>query len=123
MIDVSSVQSSSSIYTWRKEKQVEISQHPAWHGLLTEQEAEVLLKNQTPYTYILRGTEDPMKFYLSFIQPDLTPDHRLFVMQDASGWFYQNFDPHRAAFLKDLIPQIMHCPAQNCLPLCKQITN
>lgn len=113
---------SPQLQAWVKEKQVEIHQHPAWHGALTQQEAESLLKNQAPYTYLLRSTADPKQFYLSFIQPDLTSDHRFFVMQNETlGWFYQNANPHEAGLLQDLIPEIMHCSKEECSPLIRQL--
>ncbi len=105
-------------YSWLIQAQVEIQQRPEWHGILSEVDAEKLLKQQPPNTYLLRGTHQQDKFYLSFVQSDLKIEHRYFMMDDRKKeWFYKNGDPHHITSIQLLIPGIMHCQPYECIPL------
>jgi hypothetical protein len=96
----------------------EIDQNPAWYGRLPDREAEELLKGQSQYTYLLRSSDLPNQFFLSFIQSDLSLEHRAIGRLD-KGWFFQNGDVHRSSSYLALIPEIMHCSFQQCRPLVK----
>ena len=49
-------------YSWLIQAQVEIQQRPEWHGILSEVDAEKLLKQQPPNTYLLRGPINKISF-------------------------------------------------------------
>lgn len=118
MANIHSIHTGYSVNSWLVQAKVEIQECSEWHGILSEAEAEERLKQHPPKTYLLRGTDQQDKFYLSFVQDDLKIDHRYFMMDNRKKeWFYQNGDPHHSTSIQLLIPQIMHCHAHECLPL------
>lgn len=118
MTDIYSIKADYSAGSWLIQAQIEIQQRPEWHGVLPEAEAEERLKQHLPKTYLLRGTDQQDKFYLSFVQADLTVEHRYFMMDSKKKeWFYQNGDPHHMTSIQQLIPEIMHCQSHECIPL------
>ena len=92
----------------------EITNHPAWHGKISGLSAERLLRGRkTPYLYLLRTGENEMEYYVTFILPDLSIQHRPFVINIASeGWYYEsvaNGGPFTSASIDDVLHLIMHC--------------
>lgn len=120
MIEINSTHANHSVCSCLIQTQLEIQQCPEWHGVLSEAEAEERLRLQPPQTYLLREADQHGKFYLSFVQSDLTIVHQYFLMDSTKKeWFYKNGDPHHIPSLPLLIQQIMHCPSHECLPLKK----
>lgn len=106
---------------WFQEKQIEIQNHVAWHGLITGMFCEGILRDREPFTYVIRQGEKPFHFYLSFVRAHNTFQHQPFIVEwKKDGWFYMNCIPHHSDSLEGLIPQIMHCEAAKCIPLTKQ---
>lgn len=120
MADIQSIYTGYPTKSWSIQALIEIRQLPEWHGMLSETEAERQLNQQLPNTYLLRGTDQHDKFYLSFVQVDLKISHQYFMMDsEKKEWFYKNGDPHHISSLQALIPQIMHCSSHECIPLKK----
>ena len=118
MIDIHSIQAEHPVGSWLIQAQVEIQQRPEWHGILSETETEERLKGHLPKTYLLRGTDQQNKFYLSFVESDLKIEHKYFMLENGKKkWFYQNGDPYRLTSIDELIPQIMHCQIDECTAL------
>ncbi|MFS8564122.1 MAG: hypothetical protein LVR00_07350 [Rhabdochlamydiaceae bacterium] len=92
----------------------EIADHPAWHESLSGLAAEKLLRGRkTPYLYLLRAGESVMSYYVTFLRPDLTIEHRPFVITlSPEGWHYENGNtggPFARASIDDVLHLIMHC--------------
>lgn len=106
--------------SWFQEKEAEIEKHGAWHGMITGMFCEGVLRDRTPYTYLIRQGEIPHHYYLSFVREDGTFHHQPFVLEwKSEGWFYRNFNLHYSTTLEGLIPKIIHCEASQCIPLTK----
>jgi hypothetical protein len=104
-----------------KEKELEMQQHQAWHGLITGMFCEGVLRDREAFTYILRQGERPYHYYLSFVKEDGTFHHQPFVVElKSEGWFYRNFNLHYSTSLEGIIPKIMHCSAEQGVPLTKE---
>ncbi len=92
----------------------EITNHPAWHGYMPGLAAEKLIRGkQTPYLYLLRAGEHEMDYYVTYVLPDLSIQHRPFVISiTAEGWHYSNGGfggPFTTASIDDVLHLIMHC--------------
>jgi hypothetical protein len=92
----------------------EIANHPAWHGSVSGLAAEKVLRGRkTPYLYLLRAGENEMAYYVTFLLPDLTIQHRPFVITvTPEGWHYENTasgGPFTTASIDDVLHLIMHC--------------
>ena len=92
----------------------EIANHPAWHGAISGLAAEKVLRGKkTPYLYLLRAGENEMDYYVTFLCPDLSIEHRPFVITVApEGWYYENSNaggPFASASIDDVLHLIMHC--------------
>lgn len=92
----------------------EIANHPAWHGAISGLNAEKILRGRkTPYLYLLRAGENEMDYYITFLRPDLSIEHRPFVITvTPEGWHYENCSaggPFVDASIDDVLHLIMHC--------------
>jgi hypothetical protein len=106
---------------WFQQKESEIQNHPAWHGNITGMRCEGILRDRPVNTYLIRQGEKPFHFYLSFVRAHNTFHHQPFIVElNKNGWFYMNFHPHHSDTLEGLVPKIMHCEADQCIPLTKQ---
>lgn len=111
--------SAEATKVWLLDKKEEILKHPAWHGSTSTQEAESLLLERLPFTYLLRHGERNYHYYLSFIREQII--HQLCVLEfSLQGWVYRNgiTSPPQLR-LVDLIPLAMHCRPDQCIPLIK----
>lgn len=109
------------LVAWTEKKQGLIKSHPAWHGFISEQEAERCLKHQPSFTYLLRQGEH--QYFISFVKEDGAIKHQFFVLEHSrQGWYYRNGGtggPQEIVSenLEELIPMMMHCRADQCRPL------
>ncbi len=92
----------------------EIANHPAWHGHMSGLAAEKLIRGRkTPYLYLLRAGENAMDYYVTYVLPDLSIQHRPFIIWvTPEGWHYGNGGfggPFTSASIDDVIHLIMHC--------------
>lgn len=118
MTDMNITLVNCSTYRTDCQMEQEMYERSDWYGKLLENQAEELLLKQPPNTYLLRGTDDPEKFYLSFVGSHLKIQHQYFMMdRGRKEWFYENGDTNRVISLKLLIPKIMHCFPHECIPL------
>jgi SH2 domain-containing protein len=108
---------------WTQRKQQLIKLHPAWYVTISEHEAEKLLQNQLPFTYLLRQSEQEPLYFISFLKEDGSIKHQFFVLEYSRlGWYYRNGGtggPQEivADNLNELIPKMMHCDPLSCIPL------
>ncbi len=103
---------------WIQNKQKEIENHVAWHGKITGMLCEALLRDQSPFTYLLRAGEEELHYYLSFVQAPVTFKHQPFIIEfSVKGWFYRNGYTGIAPTVEEIIPMIMHCSPEECHPL------
>ncbi len=100
--------------------QEEIESHPSWQGNITGLNAEDLLNNKPPFTFLIRKGEHPMNYYVSFVQRDGAFKHQpLLIMLTPHGWSYRNAlksIPSALPFV-NFIHLIMHCNKDECKPL------
>ena len=95
--------------------------HPAWQGHISGLAGEKMLRGKkTPYLFLLRKGELENDYYVTFVAPDFTIHHQPFVlMEDESGWNYENGGPPPSIYLKmafnDIIHCIMHCNKVDCI--------
>jgi hypothetical protein len=121
-MSIPKVHSVNSDQIWLQQREMEIQKHPAWCGLITAQEAEELLFGKLPLTYLLRSTEKPDCFFLSFIPQNGPCYHQIFHIEHSFGrWLYRNGDLHHAETLEDLVPLVMHCTKSEIIPFQKQL--
>ena len=86
--------------------------------------AEKLLRGRKrPYLFILREGENAGDYYVTYILPDFSIQHRPFVITvNDEGWSYANTSPggpFADATIDDVIHLIMHCHKEECSPLSK----
>jgi hypothetical protein len=109
---------------WIRQNQDRIQDHAAWHGYLSEEEAEDLLKNKKPFTYLFRRNARPISYFISFVQADHSIKHMFFVLEmDRKIWLYES-DPESESTekimspdLDELIPMLMQCDPSSSTPL------
>ena len=100
------------------EKMDEISNHIAWFGELTGTEAELVLRDKSDMTYLLRKGEKEGHFYLTYVKNGCDFTHIPFTLnQTLKQWFYRQGYPRFAPTLKAFVPEIMHTEEMNCIPL------
>jgi hypothetical protein len=103
-----------------QDKMNEIMNHIAWYGNLSGTEAEVILRNKSDMTYVLRQGERADQFYVTYVKDETEFTHLPFtVRSDVRKWFRQNWRPHFAETLKEFIPEIMHVDEAGCTPLAR----
>lgn len=113
-------QAHSIDHLWLKEKEDEITSHPAWHGCLNGMDCEALLRGMPSGTYLLRQGEDQYHYYLSYVIGEYFYKHQPFIIKFSTrGWFYQNGCSGFRDRLIELIPMAMHCDESQCTPLIK----
>jgi hypothetical protein len=89
---------------------------------MREPEAELLLEDRAPFSYVLRRGEQQYAYFITFMTRDGTIKHRRFVLDlDRKKWCYQNKEVAGSkeifsATLDRLIPLMMECKPQNCIP-------
>ncbi len=110
---------SSNAFALVQEKEEQMHTHPTWQGGISESTAEQLLKEQPRLTYLLRQGEKKHSYFISFIQQDGSIKHQIFTLElDNIGWFYRNTVDHGPSTdFKVLIPLVMHCETDECIPL------
>ncbi|MBS0655489.1 MAG: hypothetical protein JSR46_06925 [Verrucomicrobia bacterium] len=88
-----------------------VTGHPAWQGSISEQEANALLENQPPMTYLLRqDTSGEFDFWLSHKKDDGNMHHRHFTLRlFPDGWFYANWRATPREGLNDFIQGALVC--------------
>jgi hypothetical protein len=112
---------------WVQKNQNQIEVHPAWHSNISEDESEQLLKDKSPFTYLLRLGEQERLYFISFVNESGSINHQFFVLEfDRKGWLYRNAGTGgpQGTISKNLdwlIPKIMHCDFFACTPLKKSL--
>jgi|GEM_PF-1470961 len=110
-------------HSWVKRNQDQIQSHEAWNEKLLEKDAENIMKDKEPYTFILRKGENKNSYFISYVKEDLSIKHQGFVLElNRKGWFYRNGVTSGLAEILEtdlykLIPQMMHCDQSACKPL------
>ena len=93
----------------------EIERSPAWHGTVSEKEAETLLHNQKPFTYMLRTGNEGNQFFISYVKADSSIGHVDFIFDvSAKKWFYKNSAWHYEDNINALLQYMMHCDPAAC---------
>lgn len=101
-----------------QEKVHEMMSHIAWYGDLTGTEAEIILRDKSDMTYLLRQGEREDHFYLTYVKNGCAFTHIPFtVNRTLNQWFYRQGIPRFAPNLKAFIPEIMHADEVDCIPL------
>lgn len=107
----------SPLFQWTHEIQKQITSHAAWKGTIDQVEAEDLLKNSNPFTYLLRSDKKENSYFISYVGEDRTIRHQFFILDpDHEKWRYQNGCANSCHDLNKLIPLMMHCDPEVCHP-------
>ena len=102
-----------------KDFRAEIEHFPAWHGCISQNEAETALQNHKPFTFVLREASEKDHFIISFVRDDSSIGHVDFIFDiQTKKWFYKNGGFHYEDKIEALVPQMMHCD----LVFCKILT-
>jgi len=111
--------------SWMQAMKDAIVSHPAWHGKINGMLCETLLRDMPVNTYLIRQGEEEFHFYLSFVHGENNFfKHQPFMIDnDSRKWFYRNCQQHWAPVVEGLVPLIMHCAADQCLPLLPKETS
>jgi hypothetical protein len=111
---------SSSDMSWVTLKVDEIKQHAAWMGDIDAKESEKVLKNQRPYTYLLRQGKDIYHYFMSFIDGEYNLRHVPIRMElSLKGWFYRNGTGAIRPTLSEIILYALHCEPLQSSPFKK----
>src|SRR3569832_48524 len=103
---------------FEQEKIEEITHHVAWFGDLTGTEAEIILRDKSDMTYMLRQGEKEGHFYLTYVKDECSFTHIPFTVNPVlKHWFYRQGHPRFAPTLKEFIPEIMHAEEADCIAL------
>jgi hypothetical protein len=104
-----------------REKELEIFSYSAWHGLLMGLESEDLLRGKETFSYLLRAGEGRFHYYLSYVlESPFIYKHQPFaiVLEDVKiGLGFRNGHTWWAEKIENLIPLIIHQPAEKCIPI------
>jgi hypothetical protein len=104
-----------------REKELEVFSFPAWHGLLMGLECEEILRGKQTFSYLLREGEGRFHYYLSYVlEAPFVYKHQPFAItleNSKIGVGYMNTHTWWAEKVEDLIPLIMHHPAEKCIPI------
>jgi hypothetical protein len=93
----------------------QVQDHPALYRNVSGGEAEKILENQPPFTFIFRAVGEKNSYAMSFVQTDCSVAHRAFVLDpERLKWLYKNDYIHVEARIQALIPQMMHCTDPSC---------
>lgn len=109
---------------WVRKSQERIKSHPAWHIHTSHSASEALLKNKSPFTFLLRPGEKEHSYFISFIKKDGSIKHQLFILElNRQGWYYRNGTTPNfpteiiAEDLDEIISLIMYCHPKECISL------
>lgn len=111
------------VIEWVQKSDEQIKTHPAWHADVSEAESETFLKNNGPFTYLLRAGDKEHFYFISFVKEDRSIKHQFFTLEfNRQGWLYRNGGtgtPEEIVSkeLDLLIPMMMHCDLEACTPL------
>jgi hypothetical protein len=95
--------------------QQQLEAHPAWRNDASQSDAEVLLKNRLPFTYLFRSSKENNHYVISFVTANGLVDHKVFVLdENRLHWAYQNLSFHTANQIDLLTPKILHCSPDLC---------
>jgi hypothetical protein len=115
---MSTLRAERSFPDFVQEKMDEMVSHVAWYGNLTGTEAEIILRDKSDMTYLLRQGEKEDHFYLTFVKDGCAFTHIPFTVNHTlRQWFYRQGGTRFAASLKVFIPEIMHADEAECVPL------
>ncbi len=99
-----------------QEIQKQIDEHPALHYDITKEGAERLLQGSRSFTFLFRRGEERNSFIISFVQQYCSVCHKVFYLDPQKVWIYKNDYNHIEARILALIPQMMHCDSDLCVP-------
>jgi len=124
MSRINAIVTASTIIEWIQRNQEQIETHPAWYHHISENEAEALLRDRSPLTYLLCSGEKEHSYFISFVKEDGSIKHQSFVLElDKRGWYYRNGSTSKypagviSKDLEELIPLMMHCDPSSCIHL------
>lgn len=114
--------STSHHYALDETQQNKIEHHTAWKGILSQEDAENLLKNQKPFTFLIR--QEPaqvdnscLKYFVSFVNQKSEIEHLFCTFNPGKQiFFYQNLIGYNATSIEELIPCMLHCEKAYCQP-------
>lgn len=113
----------TSVTEWIQRNQEQVKTHSAWHPNISENDSEILLKDKSPFTYILRFEEKANTYFISFVKEDRSIKHQFFTLEfDRKGWYYLNGATDNSPTeivsedMNELIPLMMHCDVNSCIP-------
>lgn len=95
---------------------VELGKH-AWHPEMTVVEAEAVLQDKPPYTYITRPREGERGFAISFVNLNGTIEHHYFTLIDPKYGIWRNGGPCHIGRIEKVICDMMDCTVFDCRPL------
>lgn len=124
MSRISPIIPENNMIEWIERNQKQIKNHSAWNPHISENECERLLKDKSPFTYILRAGKNENSYFISFIEKEGLIKHQFFILEfHRKGWHYRNGStlntPEEiiSEELNELIPLMMHCDCKSCSPL------
>lgn len=98
-----------------KDFRKEIEHSPAWHGCISQNEAETALQGHKPFTFVLREENEKDHFIISFVRADSSIGHETFIFDlERNVWFYQNSTGHFTENINSLFHHIIHCDPNMC---------
>lgn len=125
-MSVSSVNSGHDPFV-HQQALLEIESDPSYIGKATEEDLNHILSKQNSHTYVVWiGGEDQLRLsYVSEVNKSQQIIHAVFSKEAENTWCFQNYDLHKAASLKEIIPAIMHCKDNPsiCRPLTNRLTD
>jgi len=96
----------------------EIKNHPSWKGDVSLCEAAALLRDHSPFTYVLSSGMDHNHFFLSYVDFNHVVKHKnVRIILDKGQWMVKNGTGVSYDEVATLIPNCLHCSANVCKPL------
>jgi hypothetical protein len=84
---------------------------------MTAVEAEQVLVNKPPFTYVTRPRETERGFMISFVNRNGCVEHQPFTLIDNKHGIWRNCGPSNVGKLQKVICDMMQCEVLDCKPM------